>query len=240
LLRIHAGDVPPSGSIFDAGNAVKVRDFLGLAKGESLVDVISLETDSPLALGTASGVVKRVVADWPAKPEFEVITLKDGDAVVGAGLADDATELVFIANDAQLLHYSAALVRPQGRAGSGMAGINLDGDAQAIYFGVLNDVDSAVVLTAADSSNALKGTDPGSVKISDFSEFPGKGRATGGVRAHKFIRNENELYLAGVIEGQPAAASEDGKPIELPELKGKRDASGTPLANVIAGVGNLI
>ncbi|MEO0024578.1 MAG: hypothetical protein RL196_1019 [Actinomycetota bacterium] len=240
MLRIHAGDVPPSGSMFDAGNAVKVREFLGLSKGETLIDVISLETDTPLALGTSSGVVKRVVADWPTKPEFEVITLKDGDTVVGAGVADDASELVFIANDAQLLHYSAALVRPQGRAGSGMAGMNLDGEAQAIYFGVLRDAGSAVVLTAADSSNALKGTDPGSVKISEFSEFPGKGRATGGVRAHKFIRNENELYLASVIEGQPVAASEDGKPVELPELKGKRDGSGTPLANVIAGVGNLI
>jgi len=240
MLRIHAGDVPPSGSLFDAGNAVKARDFLGLAKNEQVVNMISLEGETPLALGTAQGVVKRVVAEWPSKPEFEVITLKDGDSVVGAALADDTAELVFIANDAQLLHYSASLVRPQGRAGSGMAGISLDASAQAIYFGVISDLTNAVVLTVADNSDALKGTDPGSAKISDFSEFPGKGRATGGVRSHRFIRSENELYAACVVEGEVVAASADGKPVDLPEVKSKRDGSGTPLANVIAGAGTLL
>ena len=38
-----------------------------------------------LALGTASGVVKRVAPDYPQNAaEFEVIALKDGDRVVGA------------------------------------------------------------------------------------------------------------------------------------------------------------
>jgi len=239
MLRIHAGDVPPSGSLFDAGNAVKVKDFLGLPKGEDVVNMVSLEGDTPLALGTAQGVVKRVVADWATKPEFEVITLKAGDTVVGAAPACDDAELVFIANDSQLLHYSASLVRPQGRAGAGMAGISLDASAAAIYFGVISETSNAVVLTAADNSDALKGTDPGSVKITDFSEFPGKGRATGGVRSHRFIRTENQLYVACVANGEIYAASADGKPIELPELKGKRDGSGSPLANVIAGAGPL-
>lgn len=240
MLRIHAGDVPPSGSLFDAGNAVKARDFLGLAKNEQVVNMVSLEGDAPLAIGTASGVVKRVVADWPTKPEFEVITLKDGDEVVGAALATDSTELVFIASDSQLLHYPASLVRPQGRAGSGMAGIALDDSARAIYFGVISDAGNAVVLTVADSSDALKGTDPGSAKISDFSEFPGKGRATGGVRSHRFIRNENQLYAACVVEGVVYATAGDGKAVDLPEVKGKRDGSGSPLANVVAGAGTLL
>ena len=240
MLRIHAGDVPPSGSLFDAGNAVKARDFLGLAKNELVVDMVSLDDDTPLAIGTASGVVKRVVADWPLKPEFEIIALKDGDTVIGAAPASDSTELVFIANDSQLLHYSASLVRPQGRAGSGMAGIGLDQAAKAIYFGVVHNSEDAVVLTVADSSDALKGTDPGSAKISDFSEFPAKGRATGGVRSHRFIRNENQLYTACVVEGEVYATAVDGKPVELPETKGKRDGSGSPLANLVAGAGTLL
>jgi DNA gyrase subunit A len=240
MLRIHAGDVPPSGSLFDAGNAVKARDFLGLAKNENVVNLVSLEGDTPLALGTAFGVVKRVVAEWPNKPDFEVITLKDGDFVVGAASADDKSELVFVASDSQLLHYSASQVRPQGRAGSGMAGISLDSSAQAIYFGAITNPEHAVVLTVADSSDALKGTDPGSAKLTDFAEFPAKGRATGGVRSHRFIRTENQLYLASVIEGSPLASAADGKPVELPESRGKRDASGSPLANVVAGAGTAL
>jgi DNA gyrase subunit A len=226
--------------MFESGNAVKARDFLGLAKGELVVNMISLDGETPLAIGTAQGIVKRVVADWPAKPEFEVITLKAGDSVVGAASADDSAVLVFIANDSQLLHYPANAVRPQGRAGSGMAGISLAAGASSIYFGVIQDATNAVVLTLADSSDALKGTDPGSAKITDFSEFPGKGRATGGVRSHRFIRNENELYLACVTESTVAAASADGKPVELPENKAKRDGSGTPLSSVVAGAGRLL
>ena len=240
LLRIHAGDVPPSGRIFEAGNAVKARDFLGLAKDEQVVNMVSLDADKPLAVGTSSGVVKRVVADWPIKPDFEIIALKPGDAVIGAASASDTDELVFIASDSQLLHFAASAVRAQGRAGSGMAGIALSAGAQAIYFGVVSDTTNAVVLTIADSSDALKGTDPGSAKISDFTEFPAKGRATGGVRSHRFIRNENQLYLACVVSSAVVAASNDGKPVDLPESKAKRDGSGTPLANVVAGAGALL
>ena len=72
-----------------------------------------------LALGTAGGVVKRVAPDYPANAtEFEVISLKDGDRVVGAvQLAGEDADLVFITSDAQLLRFRAAAVRPQGRAG---------------------------------------------------------------------------------------------------------------------------
>jgi DNA gyrase subunit A len=239
LLRIHSGDVPPSGALFDAGNSVKVRDFLGLDKDEQVVNMISLESSTPLALGTAQGVVKRVNTDWPVKPEFEVIALKSGDTVIGAFASPDSSELVFISSDAQLLRYPASLVRPQGRPGAGMAGINLDGSAKAIYFGVIEMPEKAFVLTVADNSDALRGTDPGSAKISQFSEFPAKGRATGGVRSHKFIRSENELYFATVVEGQVFANAADGIPIDLPDTLAKRDASGVPLATVIAGAGQI-
>lgn len=239
VLRIHAGDVPPSGSIFDAGNAVKAHDFLGLPKNEKVVNMFALEGDTPLAIGTAAGVVKRVVAEWPSKPDFEVISLKDGDSVIGAAPAADQSELVFVASDAQLLHYSASLVRPQGRAGAGMAGVTLGSQAKVVFFGVLRESSAAVVLTAANSSVALDGTDPGSAKVSDFSEFPAKGRATGGVRAHRFIRNEDQIYLACVLESDVFASTSDGKPVDLPEARAKRDGSGAPLAALVTGAGSL-
>ena len=73
------------------------------------------------------GVVKRVVPDYPAnKDELEVITLKEGDRIVGAAeLRTGEEDLVFITSDAQLLRYPAAQVRPQGRPAGGMAGVKL-------------------------------------------------------------------------------------------------------------------
>jgi DNA gyrase subunit A len=145
--------------------------------------------------------------------------------------------LVFVASDAQLLHYSASSVRPQGRPAGGVAGINLDGDARVIFFGAVSN-QNAVVVTAANSSLAIPGTDAGSAKISDLTEFPGKGRATGGVRSHRFVRGEDQVYFAWVGSEPAKALTSDGKPIELRGDKAKRDASGTPQTAVIGAVGN--
>jgi DNA gyrase subunit A len=238
MLRIHVGDIPSTGEAFDPGMATAAKAFLGLPKDEQVITVIELNENNSLALGTKQGVVKRVVAEYPPKDEFELITLKDGDSVVGAAVATDSDELVFVTSDAQLLHFSAANVRPQGRPAGGMAGINLDERAQVIFFGVIGDQESAVVITAANASDVIPGTDPGSAKVSSLSEFPGKGRATGGVRAQRFIRSEDQLYFAWAGSA-PAALALDGRPMELPEELAKRDASGSLLANVIGSVGQL-
>jgi DNA gyrase subunit A len=158
--------------------------------------------------------------------------------VVGATLATDASTLVFVSSDAQLLHYSASSVRPQGRPAGGVAGINLDEAAKVIYFTSVSLAENAVVVTAANSSLSIPGTDAGSLKISDLSEFPAKGRATGGVRSQRFVRGEDQLYFAWVGDEPIKALTADGKPIELRGEKAKRDASGTPQPAVVGSVGN--
>jgi DNA gyrase subunit A len=238
MLRIHVGDIPSSGEAFEPGLAAPAKAFLGLPKDENVLTVIELTEANSLALGTKQGVVKRVLAEYPPKDDFELITLKPGDSVVGAALATDNDELVFVTNDAQLLHFGADQVRPQGRPAGGMAGINLSDEAAVIYFGVVSDRETTVVVTAANASDVIPGTDPGSAKVSNLAEFPAKGRATGGVRAHRFIRSEDQLYLAWA-GSDPAALGVDGRPVELPNEPAKRDASGTLLPNFIGSVGTL-
>ncbi|MBP6087741.1 MAG: DNA topoisomerase IV subunit A [Rhodoluna sp.] len=237
IHRIHAADVPGT-ETYDPSQSVSAREFLGLPKDELILTVLELNDSAELALGTEQGVVKRVLADFPAKDEFEVIGLKDGDRVIGACMASDSSTLVFVSSDAQLLHYSAATVRPQGRPAGGVAGINLGEGAKVIYFGAVSETTKSIVVTAANSSLAIAGTDSGSLKISDFSEFPGKGRATGGVRSQRFVRGEDQLYFAWVGEEPIKALTADGKPIELRGDKAKRDASGTPQTAVVGSVGN--
>lgn len=237
IHRIHSADVPGIGESYDPGQTVSAHEFLGLPREERILTVFELNETAELAVGTEQGVVKRIVADYPAKDEFEIITLKDGDRVIGAGLATDLSTLVFVASDAQLLHYSASSVRPQGRPAGGVAGINLGDDVKVVYFGAVN-ADNAVVVTAANSSLAIPGTDAGSAKISDLTEFPAKGRATGGVRSHRFVRGEDQVYFAWVGAEPVRALTSDGKPIELRGEKAKRDASGTPQTAVIGALGN--
>ena len=92
------------------------------------------------------------------------------------------------------------------------------------------------MVTASGSSTALPGTEPGAVKVTPFSEYPAKGRATGGVRCHRFLKGEDMLVTAWAGDAPARAAAASGAPIDLPEPTGKRDGSGTPGSQPIAAV----
>ncbi len=231
-----------------------VGEFVpGLAHGETVLALAPL--DGPEAggvvLGTASGVVKRVQPDYPAnRDEFELITLKDDDRVVGAAyLTGDDAEFVFITTDAQLLRFPAASVRPQGRPAAGMAGIRLDGAATVVWFGAAGPaavavggpgaVDpGAVVVTVAGRSGALPGTGGASVKVTPFAEYPAKGRATGGVRCHRFLKGEDGLIQAWIGPAPVVGATESGVIVDLTAMTGRRDGSGNAITRQLAHLGH--
>jgi DNA gyrase subunit A len=117
-----------------------------------------------------------------------------------------------------------------------MAGVRLASRARVVFFGAVPAAGEAAVVTVAGSSAALPGTDAGSVKVSPFAEYPGKGRGTGGVRCHRFLRGEDVLTLAWAGTAPPMAAAATGVAVELPDATGRRDGSGTPAAQPIAAV----
>ncbi|MBW4032626.1 MAG: DNA topoisomerase IV subunit A [Acidobacteria bacterium] len=243
LVRFTPVDLPsvPTNSVQLAAGA-RITDYLGLVdRKERVLGLVSLTSELSIALGTAQGVVKRVTAGgYPNRPDFEVIALKPGDEVIGVAQAPDTDELVFVTSDAQLLHFGAAQVRPQGVSASGMAGINLSATARVIFFGSADPQSDVGVVTVSIPADVLPGTDPGRAKVSTFGEFPGKGRATGGVRAHSFLKGESIIALAWVGPVPALAVGADGSVRELPEIGAKRDASGTPLVAAVGSVGRAV
>lgn len=239
MHRIHVGDVPALNDVFDLGSMVAANSFLGLPKSEKVLNVFELNDEINIAMGTAKGIVKRLSADFAPKAEFEVIAMKPGDKLIGANLVEDEDEIVFVTNDAQLLRFKASVLNAQGRGAAGIAGVNLS-DSEVVSFSVVKPENENVVITAASSSGSLAGTDAGSVKITALNEFPAKGRATGGVRAHKFLRTEDQIYFAWAGPSEAIALSADGKPTELPASQAKRDASGTKSPGIIGSVGHRL
>ncbi|GGF32620.1 DNA topoisomerase (ATP-hydrolyzing) [Marmoricola endophyticus] len=241
LVRLQVLDLPTLPATANHPNlqgGAPVTEFLSLADGERVLALVSLtayDDSAPgLALGTRAGVVKRVKPELLAREEWDVMGLADGDEVVGAvQLSTGQEELCFVTSDAGLLHFNASSVRPQGRAGGGMAGIKLGTGQHVVSFTAFDPAD-AVVVTSAGSSSALPGTDAGSVKVSPFAEYPAKGRATGGVRCHRFLKGEDALVFAWVGAGPARAAAASGAPVDLPEPTGRRDGSGVPLAQPVA------
>ncbi|MFI0418209.1 DNA topoisomerase (ATP-hydrolyzing) subunit A [Spongiactinospora sp. 9N601] len=243
MIRVSVVDLPTLPSVAappTLSGGHPVSEYVTLVPGETVVGIGSLTGGGAgLALGTAGGVVKRVAPDYPAnRDEFEVIGLKDDDRVVGAvELPSEDHDLVFIASNAQLLRFPASAVRPQGRPAGGMAGMRLDEGATVIFFGAVDPALPARVVTIAGSATALPGTQTGGGKVSDYAEFPAKGRATGGVRAQRFLKGEDTLLLAWAGPAPAKGASTTGKPVPLPEELGRRDGSGIRITNAVAAIG---
>jgi len=242
LVRFSPVDLPsvPLASISLSAGA-RLRDYIGLTdRTEQVLGLVELASDTPIALGTAQGVVKRIVPSaLPVRPEVEVIALKPKDRVVGVAPASDESDLVYLTDDAKLLRFTASSVRPQGASAGGMAGIKLAAGASAIFFGTVTG-DGNVVVTISTSSSALPGTDPGRAKISDFGEYPSKGRATGGVRAHAFLKGEDRLQLAWAGPDPAYALDAKGSVRKLPMTLSKRDGSGQLLEAEIDTIGRAL
>ncbi len=241
LVRLDVLDLPtlpPTANAPHLQGGAPLSTFLALEGAERALSLCTLTDEGPgLALGTRQGTVKRVNPEVLGRDSWEVIRLADGDEVVGAlELTTGEEQLCFVTSDAQLLHFSAAGVRPQGRSGGGMAGIRLAPGAEVVFFGAVVADPDTVLVTVSGTRSALPGTEPGSVKVTPFAEYPAKGRATGGVRCHRFLKGEDALVVAWAGHGPARAAAESGAPVDLPAPEGRRDGSGTPPAQPLVAV----
>ena len=86
------------------------------------------------------------------------------------------------------------------------------------------------------SSRRSRAPSPASVKVTPFAEYPAKGRATGGVRCHRFLKGEDTL-VARLGRARPGEGRRRvGAPVDLPPADGRRDGSGTPASQPVVGV----
>ncbi len=258
VLEIPA--LPPSAHSPGLSGGAPISEFVVLEPGERVVGLAAADAASAgLALGTAAGIVKRVAPDYPgSSSEFDVIALKDSDRVVGAvQLTSEDQDLVFITSDGQLLRFAARTVRPQGRAAGGMAGIRLSPRASVLWFGAVTPAGAAraaggkgglpggdpaagpVVATVAGTTGALPGTGGVTAKVTPYREYPAKGRATGGVRCHRFLKGEDALVLAWAGPAPARGATDAGVPVDLPQADPRRDGSGVRVRQPLAALGGL-
>ena len=236
LIRARAIDLvslPATATAPSMSGGSPLTDLIDLNAGERALAIVSLDGGGPeLALGTRHGVVKRVNPELLSRDCWEVITLKGDDEVVGAVQTHgDAGELCLITRGAALLHFPLASVRSQGRLGGGVTGMR--SADPVIWAGVVADPDSVVVTVAGH--DATSGA-TGSVKVTAFEAYPGKGRGTKGMRCHRFLKGETALVQAWAGARPAVACSPKGRPVELPEVDSRRDGSGNSVAASILAI----
>ena len=96
-----------------------------------------------------------------------------------------------------------------------------------------------MVVTVAGAVGALPGTGAATVKVTPYLEYPAKGRATGGVRCHRFLKGEDALVLAWAGPAPARGATDAGVPVDLPPADLRRDGSGTRVRQPLTALGGL-
>jgi DNA gyrase subunit A len=65
--------------------------------------------------------------------------------------------------------------------------------------------------------------------------YPKQGRASKGVRCHKFLKNEDQVYFAKFVGSDPTVFDDSDKPITGLAVEPKRDGTGKKIKTYVAG-----
>jgi len=168
--------------------AYQIPDASRTAKGVPIVNVLALDSKERITaavavpdfaaaeyctMATRGGRVKRLTLSEFAsvRPSGLIaITLEEKDELGWARLTHGNDEIILVTEEGQALRFSETAIRPMGRAAAGVTGIGLrKGDYVAGMEVVEPDGDLLVV------------TAHGFGKRSPLTDYPVKGRATGGV-----------------------------------------------------------
>ncbi|HQR79849.1 MAG TPA: DNA topoisomerase IV subunit A [Actinomycetota bacterium] len=203
---------------------VTLRDFLHLPADSEVAGVAAF--GSTVMLVSALGRAKRCVVEPGSK---QVMALDPKDSLVAAFGCEASEDLVIVSSAGQLLRTAVESVPVQGAGARGVAGMRLKSGIRVVAAGPGESGD--LVVTQAGNGAAVS-----SLKVTSLDAFPRTGRDGVGVRCHRLLAAETAL-LGACVARTPLACSPGGKPLPLPEVDERRDASGTPspAARILVG-----
>jgi DNA gyrase subunit A len=161
-----------------AARVEMARSFISLDPGERVVGVAPVSAFSEevyLVVCTREGRVKKTAlseylrVDERPSPDLRLL---GKDAVAGVLVSPGGGDYVVTTSDGKTLRFSDGDVRAAGRVGQGVQAIGLSGSAFVVGADWIAENDERALWVA--SSN-------GFVKRSPLTDYPRKGRATGGV-----------------------------------------------------------
>ena len=161
-----------------AGKSEVVRSFLSLDPGERVVAIVPVGAFSEevfLVVFSREGKVKKSALseylriDEKGSPDLRLL---GNDAIVRGLISPGGGDYFVTTSDGKTLRFADADLRPVGRVGQGVQAIGLARGASVVGADWLGDGDQRALWVASTS---------GLIKRSLVSEYPRKGRATGGV-----------------------------------------------------------
>ncbi len=191
----------PQGSRSAKGEPL--HKLLELVPDEEVVTVLPVEShdeDHYLVTFSKQGKVKKSpLSEYKTVDVDGLLDMKlaDGDTVVAALLSRGQGEYFVTTDNAQTLRFSDEGLRAQGRVGQGVAAMSLGQGARVVSASYL---DSEVLASASGFLSLLVVTESVLGKKVPLSQYPQKGRATGGVITTELVGSDRVLLTMIIHE----------------------------------------
>ncbi len=176
-----------------------VANLLAFQPEERIAQVIQIKgyEDAPyLVLATRNGLVKKSkLTDFDSNRSGGIVAvnLRDGDELVGAVLCSAADDLLLVSANGQSIRFAAndEVLRPMGRATSGVQGMRFNADDRLLSLNVVQEGKYLLVATAG-----------GYAKRTAIDEYPVQGRGGKGVLTIQYDRRRGNLVGALIVDDE--------------------------------------
>ena len=172
-----------------------MANLLAFQPGEQIAQVLAIRDYAKadyLVLATRAGLVKKTrLADYDSNRSggLIAINLREGDELVGAGLASNRDDLLLVSRKGQSVRFTATdeALRPMGRSTSGVTGMKFrDGD----------DLLAMSVVEEGESPDVFVVFENGLAKRTPVSEYRLQGRGGLGIKVAKLSEKGGDLVGA--------------------------------------------
>ncbi|MDN5757695.1 MAG: intein-containing DNA gyrase subunit A [Tomitella sp.] len=194
VYRLKAYELPETSR---TARGQHVANLLSFQPEEKIAQVIQLKTyeDQPyLVLATSGGLVKKTkLTDFNSNRTggLVAINLRGEDEVVGARLCSSEDELLLVSKKGQSIRFSAAddVLRPMGRATSGVQGMRFNGEDALLSMSVISRGQFLLVATSG-----------GYAKRTAIEDYATQGRGGKGVLTIQHDPKRGDLVGALMVD----------------------------------------
>ncbi|MDR2065052.1 MAG: DNA gyrase subunit A [Prevotellaceae bacterium] len=198
----------PEGNKTSKGRAI--QNVINIGNDDKVMAYINVKTlndaeyinNNHIILCTKKGTIKKTLLEAYSRPRtngVNAITIKDGDELLEARLTNGNCEILMAAREGKAIRFNESLVRPIGRTGAGVRGINISETDEVIGMICVDKEDVKTTIMVVSENGYGKRSDLEGYRITNRG---GKGvktinitEKTGKLIAIKDVTEENDLMI---------------------------------------------
>ncbi len=192
VYRAKAYELPEAARDGKGQHVANLLAFQPDEKIAAVLDIRDYNASPYLVLATKAGLVKKTRLaeyDSPRSGGLIAVNLRDGDELVGAGLASPADDLLLVSRKGQSVRFTATddKLRPMGRATSGVTGMKFKDRDDLLAMSVVGEGTDPDVFVVFEN---------GLAKRTPVSEYRVQGRGGTGIQVAKVSDKGGDLVGA--------------------------------------------